>query len=280
MKDHDDVVLGIKSWINHWKAVSSKDTSGGYGIRLNPVIDYWSNVVSLVAPTIPTGQKLRTSYWPKTVCDELEDIFAVDGSVLEENERDTYCGPAEGRPPESFRPGYHIKKGFFCLVRANGEKEPVWLVRALDDPNKCTTGMNARSVQIEWFVPKPKPKPKQQKKARGRPVVATDPYSGWDSTNFVWVADPEYEGNLNQWVILDAVLACWKRRKNANMSEIKIPANQVIWAKDNLLRAIEKETQMMENGVDADIDDVAAVAADGDEEDVEEQSEDESQEDT
>ena len=67
----------------------------------------------------------------------IADQITEDGKDCEEfGEDDPYVGRLSGRPQPSFRVGQDVQEGFFVAIRpADGETQPLWIARALSDPD-------------------------------------------------------------------------------------------------------------------------------------------------
>jgi len=72
--------------------------------------------------------------------DQLDD----NGEDCEEfREGEAYVGPLNGRLNPSFRIARDLFEGYFGAVRpANGDFHPVWIARALSDPNSNPENSN------------------------------------------------------------------------------------------------------------------------------------------
>ena len=103
-------------------------------------------------------------YW-SGVKDELNE----DGEEHEEFGEDyPYVGPLRGRPNPSFRVARDLFEGYFVAVRpADGDTHPVWIGRALSNPNSSPENPNC--VFIQYFRPT----------SKNQDVI--DFYTGWDS---------------------------------------------------------------------------------------------------
>ena len=60
--------------------------------------------------------------------------------------------PMRSRPQPSFRVGRDVQEGFFVAIRpANGEAQPMWIARALSDPDCNPEEPNC--ILIQYFHP-------------------------------------------------------------------------------------------------------------------------------
>lgn len=165
---------------------------------------------------LPASFVLKDGFWPKSrVQTTRADELAKDGEDREEfGEDDAYVGPLRARPQPSFRVGRDLFEGYFVAVRpADGDPRPVWIGRALSDPNCNPEKPNC--VLIQYFRPT----------SRNRDVQ--DFYTGWDSERGLrWkmdLADPPV------WQETNALMTAWKSqiRKDTRQCFIKIPAAQI-----------------------------------------------------
>jgi len=145
-----------------------------------------------------------------------------DGEDREEfKEDEAYVGPLRGRPQPSFRIGHNLFEGYFVVVRpADGNSQPVWIARALSNPNCNSKKPNC--VLIQYFCP------------TSRSQDVQDFYTGWDTKRGLrWkvnVADPPI------WEATNAVMTAWKSqiKKGTRQCLLKIPAVQIEIIKQSL----------------------------------------------
>ena len=98
-----------------------------------------------------------------------EDQLDEDGEDLEEfGEDDAYVGPLRNRPRPSFRVAQDVFEGYFVAIRpADGDSHPVWIGRALSNPN--SSPKNPNCILIQYFCP------------TSRNQDVQDFYTGWDN---------------------------------------------------------------------------------------------------
>jgi hypothetical protein len=119
---------------------------------------------------LPSSTVLRDGFWPKTRDQRTRvDQLGDDGEDREEfAEDEAYVGPQSGRPEPSFRVGRDLYNGYFVAVRpADGDSRPIWIARALLDPNNNLKKPNC--ILIQYFRPT----------SRSREVQ--DNYIGWNN---------------------------------------------------------------------------------------------------
>ena len=143
--------------------------------------------------------------------DQLDD----DGEDRKEfGEDEAYAGLLSGRPNPSFRVAGDLFEGYFVVVRpAEGDLHPVWIGRALSDPN--SNRENPNCVIIQYFHP------------TSRNQDVQDFYTGWDSERGLrWKVD---ETEPLVWQHTDALMTIWKSRIQKDTVEcfIKISAIQI-----------------------------------------------------
>ena len=115
---------------------------------------YWRGVKETLYEPITPCNVLREGFWPTTHVEaNVGDQIIEDGEDREEfGEDDPYVGPMRGRPQPSFRVGRDVREGFFVAIRpADGETQPVWIARALSDPDCNPKEPNC--ILIQYFHP-------------------------------------------------------------------------------------------------------------------------------
>jgi hypothetical protein len=92
-----------------------------------------------------------------------------DGSVREEDDADDhFVGQRWDRPAPSFQVSRDLYEGYFVAVcPADGDSQPIWIVRAKSNPN-CNP-KRSNCVLIQYFQP------------TSRSQVIQETYHGWDS---------------------------------------------------------------------------------------------------
>jgi hypothetical protein len=107
-----------------------------------------------------------------------------------------------------------LHEGYFVAVRpADGDTRPVWIAKALSEPNCNPEKPNC--VFIRYFRPTSKNKDVQEK------------YTGWDSERGLrWMVD---EANEPLWEKTDALMTAWwsSVKKTTVECMIKIPVPQI-----------------------------------------------------
>ena len=172
---------------------------------------------------LPNPTILKDGFWPTTRVEaNEEDQLDEDGVDLEEfGEDDAYVEPLRNRPQLSFRVARDIFEGYFVAIRpADGDSHPVWIGRALSNPN--SSPKNPNCILIQYFRPTSKNQDVQ------------DFYSGWDNERGLhWRVD-ETEPPI--WQHTDALMTAWKSRIQKDTVEcmIKIPATQIEVIKQTL----------------------------------------------
>jgi hypothetical protein len=110
--------------------------------------------------------------------------------------------------------GRDLYEGYFVAIRpADGDTRPVWIARALSDPNSNPERPNC--VLIQYFRP------------TSRDQNVQDYYTGWDTTRGLrWKVD-DTEPPL--WEETNALMTAWKSRIKRGTVEcmIKIPSAQI-----------------------------------------------------
>jgi hypothetical protein len=166
---------------------------------------------------------LKDGFWPSTrVVARDEDQFIEDGGHREEfAEDDAYVGELRDRPLPSFRVGRDVFEGYFLAIRpADGDSKPLWIARALSDPN--TNPDQPNCVLIQFFRP------------TSRDENVQETYSGWDSARGLrWKVD---ESQPPVWEHTNSLMTAWKSRIKKDTTEcmLKIPLAQVEVINDSI----------------------------------------------
>ena len=165
---------------------------------------------------LPNPNVLKDGFWPTTrVQATEEDQLDEDGEDLDEfGEDDAYVEPLRDRPQPSFRVARDIFVGYFVAIRpTDGDSHPVWIGRALSNPN--SSSKNPNCILIQYFHP------------TSRNQDVQDFYTRWDNKRGLrWKVD-ETEPPI--WQHTDALMTKWKSRIQKDTVEcmIKIPAIQI-----------------------------------------------------
>ncbi len=114
-----------------------------------------------------------------------------------------------------------LREGFYVFVRpALDCDEPMWLGRAVENPQFDPVVDHFREVLVQWYIPCGTSKDLQRL------------YTGWDTkTNFRWKIDRT--ASQADYVSTDSIMASWKPKKNDGDSFVA-PRQQVRFAVDNL----------------------------------------------
>ena len=216
MRNVEDISKGISGFIKYWENLCNEDLTGEFRRRYEHLIHYWRAVkVALQEPPQPSNV-LKDGFWPTSRVEAIvEDQYAEDGDIREEfAEDDIYVGQMRGRPLPSFRVGRDLYEGYFVAIRpADGDTRPVWIARALSDPNCNPERPNC--VLIQYFRP------------TSRDQNVQDYYTGWDTSRGLrWKVD-DTEPPL--WEETNALMTAWKSRIKRGTVEcmIKIPSAQI-----------------------------------------------------
>nr|PNR49411.1 hypothetical protein PHYPA_011307 [Physcomitrium patens] len=224
----EDIEKGISGFVKYWEDLYNVDVTGEYRRRYEHLVVYWRNVKdALHEPIIPCNV-LREGFWPIThVRENLADQLSDDGEDHEEfGEDDPYVGPLRGRPQPSFRVGRDVREGYFVAIRrAEGEIQPVWIARALSNPDCNPEKPNC--ILIQYFHP------------TLRSVDVQQFYTGWDSERGLYWKIEENEPPV--WEETNALMTAWSPRIRKDTSEcvIKILAPQIEIIKQSLASYIK-----------------------------------------
>jgi len=216
MKGLEDIQKGIAGFVKYWENLNNADVTGECRRRYEHVVRYWQHVLSALQEPLSSSPILKDGFWPTTRVEASPvDELGEDGEDLEEfGEDEAYVGPLSGRPEPSFRVGRDLYNGYFVAVRpADGATQPVWIARALSDPNCNPEQPNC--VLIQYFRP------------TSRDQDVRDFYTGWDSERGLrWKVDI---GDPPVWEHTNTLMTAWKSqiRKDTRQCLLKIPAAQI-----------------------------------------------------
>ncbi|KAG0581688.1 hypothetical protein KC19_3G000300 [Ceratodon purpureus] len=224
MRSLEDIVKGISGFINYWETMCTEDRTGEYRRRYEHLVFYWRAVKAALEVPIEPSIALRDGFWPSTRVDEiLEDQYGEDGKLREEfGEDDPYVGELRARPQPSFRVARDVYEGYFLAIRpADGDSRPVWIARALSDPN--TNPEQPNCILVQFFRP------------TSRDPNVQETYIGWDSVKGLrWKID---ENQPPLWESTASLMTSWKSKVKKDTREcvLKIPMDQVKIIHDTLV---------------------------------------------
>ena len=223
MRGVEDIERGISGFVKYWEDLCNVDVTEEYRRRYEHLVHYWRGVKEALYEPITPCNVLREGFWPTTRVEaNVGDQIAEDGEDCEEfGEDDPYVGPMRGRPQPSFRVGRDVREGFFVAIRpADGETQPVWIARALLDPD-CNPEEPNR-ILIQYFHP------------TSRRMDVQELYTGWDSDRGLRWKIEEKEPPV--WEESNALMIAWSTRikKDTRECVIKIPVAQIEVIKQSL----------------------------------------------
>ena len=169
MRGVKDIEKGIAGYVKYWRDLCNVNVTGEYRRRYEHLVQYWHDVKEALHEPI-TPNDFREGFWPTTHVEaNVGDQIVEDGEEREEfGEDDPYVGPLNGRPQPSFRVGRDVQEGYFVAIRpADGETQPVWIARALSNPDCNLEKPNC--ILIQYFRP------------TSRSVDVQQFYTGWES---------------------------------------------------------------------------------------------------
>lgn len=224
MRGVEDIVKGLSGFIKYCKTMSEEDRSGEYRRRYEHLVFYWRGVKAALEEPIEPSMALKDGFWPSTrVAPRDEDQFNEDGGHREEyGEDDAYVGELRARPLPSFRVGRDVFEGYFLAIRpSDDDSRPLWIARALSDPNSNPDQPNC--VLIQFFRP------------TSRDENVQETYIGWDSPRGLrWKVD---ESHPPVWEHTDSLMTAWKSKIKKDTTEcmLKIPLAQVEVINDSIV---------------------------------------------
>lgn len=233
MRGQEEIVKGIKGFIQHWKSVGDADGTGEYTRKHAHLVQYWSRVKeALEEPEMEAVDVLCMGFWPKTRQSfDVQTLYDGEGLLRDEfAEDDHYIGPKSLKPKPSFRVARDCRAGHLLLVRAAIDSNaPIWLARACSDPVFTFGDVHQRMIKVQWYKPVVR---------RGK---ESSPYENWDTTqNFKWEVDAGYEEQMTS---TTSILTAWKPRSGDGRT-VSIP-------KRHILRALAAIAHSMQAGPNA-----------------------------
>jgi hypothetical protein len=216
MKGANDIVKGISGFEKYWENLCNADVTGEYRRRYEHLVHYWRDVRLAMQEPLPSSTVLRDGFWPKTRVQRIRvDQLGDDGEDREQfAEDEAYVGPRSGLPEPSLRVGRDFYNGYFVAVRpVDGDSQPIWIARALSNPNNNPEKPNC--ILIQYFRPT----------SRSREVQ--DNYIGWDNDRGLRSKVDEIESLV--WEHTNTLMTSWSStiRKDTIHCLIKIPAIQI-----------------------------------------------------
>ena len=178
MRNLPDVIRGLLGFISCWDQQAREDRIGEYRRRYEPLSQYWRLVRNALSEPLDLPMSLQDGFWPSSRIDRtIEDQFTDGGDVREDYDEDEpFVGQSHDRPTPTFRVGRDVYKGYFLALRpCDGDERPVWIARAMSDPNCDPERPN--SIKIQYYRPT----------LRDGSIQRC--YEGWDSL-------PVYNGRL------------------------------------------------------------------------------------
>jgi hypothetical protein len=234
MKKEVEILRGLEGYIQHWTNTAKEDGTAEYKARLSYLVTYWTGVRNAMRDQggrdPSRSDELKEGFWPRTrqPGDLMTDLMQ-DGQTREEFEaEDPYIGILEGRPARAYNVATDLREGFYVFVRpAQNCDEPVWLGRAVENPQFDPEAEHFREVLLQWYTP------------CGASKDVRQLYTRWDTkTNFRWKVDRM--ALQADYVSTDSIMASWKPHKNDGDTFVA-PRQQVRFALDNLHRIAEEE---------------------------------------
>ena len=140
--------------------MSNEDGTTTYKTHMSHLVTYWTGVRNAMCNTVEEdvvdSEELRHGFWPHTQQqgDFLTDLMQ-DGRTREEViSEDLYIGILEGRPPRAYNVAVDLYAGYYVFVRpAVDSVEPVWLGRAVENPQFDPSTEHFREVLVQWYIP-------------------------------------------------------------------------------------------------------------------------------
>jgi hypothetical protein len=168
---------------------------------------------------------LQDGFWLATRVEHIVEDHFMEGGVLREefDEDAAFVGHVRDRPAPSFRVARDVYAGYFVALRpCDGDERPIWIARALMDPNSDREHPN--SIRIQYYRP------------TSRASLVQRSYTGWDSpAGLRWRIDDDLD---EVWESTSSLLTAWKSRslKESVHSTSKVPLEQIAIIKASLAR--------------------------------------------
>ena len=201
----------------------------GFATIFEPYFDYWTRVMAELDKPLPeTPPKLVKGFWPchnwrvfqaEVSLTRCPSLIVDEDVILEDEERELYCGPTNEAPETPFNPGHDIRPGSWVLLRPEDPLNyHVWQRRAVSVVCREKRDVNFGKFLLQFWEPK--------SAKRDLALIYRDCWSA------KWVV----EKCTPAWVIIDSVVyATWS--KIMNLRSRTIPKKAMECAIANLERA-------------------------------------------
>ena len=212
MRGVEDIEKEIAGYVKYWRDLCNVDVTREYRRRYEHLVQYWRDVKEALHELITPSNVLREGFWPTThVETNVAHQIAEDGKERDEfGEDDLYVGPLNGQPQPSFRVGQDVQEDYFVAIRlADGETQPVWIVRALSNLDCNLEKPNC--ILIQYF------------RLTSKSVDVQEFYTDWDSDRHLCWKIEENEPPV--WKEINALMTAWwlQIKKGTQECMIKIP---------------------------------------------------------
>jgi hypothetical protein len=109
MKNLDDIIKGLSSFINLWESMANIDSSGSYRTFYGSLIQYWRDTRDALKMVPPPPQNILViGFWPRSwVFNYVNDTFLANGKVKEEYDANQHY---IGLPCNQPRPSFHVAR--------------------------------------------------------------------------------------------------------------------------------------------------------------------------
>ena len=134
------ILSGLEKYIQYWR--NGMTRCEGFASAFGPYMEYWNRVLHELKEPLPEClPKLLEGFWPKHDWRAVDDEMFSQGQrvnpidmVLEQEEHEPYCGPANEAPRESFNPWVDICLGSWVLLRPEDPSVcDVWQGRTMSE---------------------------------------------------------------------------------------------------------------------------------------------------
>jgi hypothetical protein len=157
IKNLEDIVKGILSFIPYWKSLNIADVGGPCWHRYNSWIQYWTCVHDALADLHQDSLLILKHEFCPQIC---VDVQASEASLLENGEvhgkfdvDDYHVGHASNCPPPFFCIVVDCHEGSMLILHHEDETytKPVWVVRALSKSNFATSSPHFRQIRVGYY---------------------------------------------------------------------------------------------------------------------------------
>jgi hypothetical protein len=127
MKNEDDIIKGLSSFIDLWESLAQRDHIGSYARSHGDLIMYWKGVRdALKLPPPPLRASLVNGFWPSTRIQRSDTVPLLHDGIGREEfaEDEPFIGPVGEQPRPSFVVARDIYEGYMLIIRPSDKAHP------------------------------------------------------------------------------------------------------------------------------------------------------------